>query len=351
MENNKNMLVDPFRSRVLFVLIMGVLLVASYFVAQWLEVRTQSEFAPPAGPAPVTMVLVFVTAYGFFSGIFLGLFQAKPLRVIYGMVAGTFGSWFNWAAIIIFLVWVVIYTVVVLLVSLFSWGFPKWTVFSDFSSLYQAFMYDGAAWVLWGGALVLGVVLIALYARTSYIGINPRLNATRLYQLLGGIALLGLAASVFAPWASLPDVFDSMPAHADLKMLEPGTYAYDLSGRKNAQWTVTATPEKLTVVRELRPADVVVKMPAEDLLALATGNKTMFDMIPGETYQFAGDEFLSSEALRLVTRYRPTMSLPFSVLLHVMMIILLGSAGVAPFLCVYETFYYDKLQAVRPIEV
>ncbi|MBU2488876.1 MAG: hypothetical protein KKA60_05760 [Proteobacteria bacterium] len=349
MESNRNLLVDSFPSKVIFLVILAALYVASYFVAAWLGAKTAADMPGSVpGPVPFTTLLVFGTFFGAAAGVVSGAFQKRPLRMFYGLVAGAFGSWINWVAILMFSVWMTIYGLVVLVTMTVSWKAPVWTAFSDFKGLSRALMYDHSALILWGAGMALGVVLLALYTRIRYDRINPRISARSLLLLFLVVAALGIAGTVTAPRATVAGMFKTLPQRIDLDMATRAAYGFDLGAK--GQWTVLAGEYRVEVVKGLSGTDAVVKLSGADALALATGKKTLFDMVPDETYTFTGDSYLADEGLRMLIGYKPAFSGLFALILNIMIVLVIASFSVAPFLCIYETFHHDQHPHILPMD-
>ncbi len=350
METDRHLLVDSFPSKVVFFVILSILYVASYFAAVWLGAMTAVELPAGAvpGPVPFTTLLIFGTLFGAAAGVLTGAFQKRPLRMFYGLVAGAFGSWVNWLAIIMFSIWVGIYGTVLVASMVVNWKVPAWTLFSNFKGLSQAFLYPNSTLILWGAGLALGVLLLALFTRLKYDGINPRIPGGLILAAVAVVAAMGIVGTVAAPRATVAGMFQTIPQRTDLDTATKGAFGYDLGSK--GQWTVLAGAKRVEITKGLSGANVVVKLTGADALALATGKKTLFDMVPDESYTATGDSALAEDALKMLTGYKPAFSFLFGLLLNIMLILIIGSFSVAPFLCIYETFLYDQNPNILPMD-
>ncbi|MFP4475973.1 MAG: hypothetical protein ACLFOY_10485 [Desulfatibacillaceae bacterium] len=340
MDKNQHFLLGTFPSSIVFTVVFGVILVVAYFLASSFATDGGTGYGGPTGPAPLPMVLAFAATYGVITGIVLGVFQKKPLRLLYGAVAGMFGAAINWLAIGMALIWFIIYTLYILTVMVVSWSVPAWSLFSDFNLLGKAFLYDSAELVLWGGGLFLGIVLLYLYSRLPYERLYPMVSRKVIVPVLVVLAAIGIAFTALAPRATLEDMVHTMPQRIDTEIVDAGNYAFDFDGMK---WTVVVRKDGAEVFEGLSNANTTVSMDKATALSFAVGKKTMFDMTPGETYTVQGDEMMADEGLRFMTNYRPSLSTPLVWLLNLMMLLILGSFSVAPLICVYDTFWHDSL--------
>jgi hypothetical protein len=340
---SRHFLADTFPSPFVFSCAFTALYVAAFLVARIMGTGAPVEpDAKPPGPVPVTTLLAFATLYGLMSGAVLGIFQKRPIRIFFGLISGTFGSWINWGAIAMAVLWLVIYGGVVLFSMLINWSTPAWLLLSDMDLLADALRFDGATAVLWGAGLVLGVGLLVVYSLMSYEGVTPKVSGKSAIAVTGFLALLGIVAVAAAPRANLADAVKTMPQRIDKEVVPPGNYGFDFSGKGGGQWTIAVRSTGIEVLDGLNNVDATIEMKAPDALALATGKKTMFDMKPGENYTVKGDEAKGDEGIRFLNKYKPTLSGFFKWLVRIMMILIIASFSIAPHLCAYDTFLYEE---------
>lgn len=371
MEDKRNLLVDSFPSSFVFVLVFSLLFVVSFFVARGLANLIKID-----NLMSIRFILMYVTLYGLCGGVILGAFQKKIGFVFVGGISGSVGSWINWAAAGLLIIWGVCYGAILSIVSLVKQDSPVWTLMNAKVEMAEALAKSPT--LIFGAAFVVGILLLIAYSRLGFNNVYPSFSTLKLPLVIfvSIAALVGIVLAFLAPRVTQKEFINesmaSLPKRTNIAAVQGvnaviGVHLVKFSGfaeeeKKPAKtdgetdveppprkikpdeffgdYTITIKDGNVSVAPGLVNTQANIAIYQRHWMQIARGEQTFGSALDMQQASFTGSEEILRAADPYFAVYEPPLHPSFTVIIIIAAILLIGSFSIAPMLCIYDAFHY-----------